>query len=414
MHLDLLAILKCPFCGSSLELDQQTAHHREKNDISSGVLGCQCSAYPVVEGIPYIRAGKLTDRAVEQVTNGQLVEAFYTLMGLENSQREQWQSLIERQKPMTFRDALQVLCPPAEGEYFLYRFSDPTFLISVSLLRAVGPHLTRPRRWMIDLCGGTGHLTSKLLDITPAAGVILGDFYFWKIWLAKKFIAPRSHPVCCNANDPLPFAANICSLILCSGAFEYIWSRRLLANEMTRVIDKQGAVIITHTHNSLCENASEGMPLTPAGYRRLFETIPHRIFKESAILDALLKSRFVDLSPNFSDKELKKESALICIGTRNQKLFRRHRHNNLSSASSESRTINPLYQVNSRNNSVSLKLKFPSREYESEFIACKRYLPSKAALSPNQFAGLATGKIDSKLQKLSNRLVVLELPQNYL
>ena len=414
MRRDLLKILRCPFCGDALTLEEKTAWFDEHGEISSGILGCQCSAYPIAEGIPYLRAGKRTDNAVEQISEGKVNDAFFTLMELEGKQQQQLQVLMANDQPMTFRSALKVLCPPAEGEYFLYRFSDPTFLISVALLRAVGPKLADRRRWMIDLCGGTGHLTSRLLDITPTAGVILGDFFFWKIWLAKKFVAPRCNPVCCNANDPLPFAANICSLVLCSGAFEYIWSRRQLANEMTRLINDKGAAIVTHTHNALRQNASEGMPLTPAGYRNLFETVPARLFKESAILDASLKFAAIDLAKRYSDKDLKDEDALICISSRARGLFQKHHPK--ASAISQSKTpdINPLYEINPRRNTISLRLRFPSPEYESEFIACKRYLPNRAQLSFAEFSALAAGKMNPTLESLSKRMVLLDLPQNYL
>ena len=72
------------------------------------------------------------------------------------------------------------------------------------------------------------------------------------------------------SEEPLPFARRSFSLVFCSDAFHYVWSRRLLADEMVRLRGAGGTVALAHLHNSLCENHSAGMPLAPQEYRALF------------------------------------------------------------------------------------------------------------------------------------------------
>ena len=51
MHLDLLEILRCPYCGGHLELVTSLFHRSDKYTVTDGVLGCQCCVFPVVDGI---------------------------------------------------------------------------------------------------------------------------------------------------------------------------------------------------------------------------------------------------------------------------------------------------------------------------------------------------------------------------
>ena len=49
--------------------------------------------------------------------------------------------------------------------------------------------------------------------------------------MAREYTAPGVQAVCCDANDPLPFARGLASMVMLSDAFPYIWKRRLLAEE---------------------------------------------------------------------------------------------------------------------------------------------------------------------------------------
>src|SRR5262249_41355672 len=160
------------------------------------------------------------------------------------------------------------------------------------------------------LCGGTGHLTRSLCRSAGAARVILADNTFWEVWLARRFLAPSCQPVCCDANQPLPFAPDSFSLVVCSDAFHYIWSKRLLACEMAGLIGDRGTILLPHLHNALGANYSAGMPLTPAHYRDLFAGLSVRLFPESAVLEGLLSHRPVDLSADHGDEVLNRENAL--------------------------------------------------------------------------------------------------------
>ena len=54
MNIELLDILRCPFCGARLELVSSMFHRSISDQIHDGILGCECCIFPVVDGIPVL------------------------------------------------------------------------------------------------------------------------------------------------------------------------------------------------------------------------------------------------------------------------------------------------------------------------------------------------------------------------
>ena len=106
----------------------------------------------------------------------------------------------------TYRELVEALGPNFEGGYFLYRFSDPTFIVANAVVRAAAGTVLHGTRRAIDVCGGSGHLTRSLMDLSSPAPV-LADLYFAKIWLARRFTAPGCEPVCCDGNGGVSVCA---------------------------------------------------------------------------------------------------------------------------------------------------------------------------------------------------------------
>ncbi|MEP7338028.1 MAG: methyltransferase domain-containing protein [Acidobacteriota bacterium] len=411
MNVNLLDILRCPFCGSTLTLEEGESLERFGEEIANGIIFCQCSAYPVVAGIPIFTADYLADEARKQLAEGLREDALFTMLGLmAEEQQAAFRSFIAKGREAGYAQGVEVLCPDAEGTYFVYRFSDPTFVVGSTLLRALGSDARCWTKRAIDLCGGSGHLTRVLCEASGGAEVVLADAYFWKLWLAKRITSPECQPVCCDANNPLPFAREAFSLAVCSDAFHYIWSKRLLSGEMMRIAG-EGVIVLSHIHNALAENFSAGMPLSPEWWRNLFAESNPRLFKESEVFESAVKRHPVDLSRNYSDEELKDEAALSLIATKLDDLFRVYEQACEPEISGVLR-VNPLYQVEQNGETAVLKLEFPSPQYEEEFGACRRYLPEQIEVSAETLK--ESSAVNGEVQRLIEHRVLLDLPKGYL
>jgi SAM-dependent methyltransferase/uncharacterized protein YbaR (Trm112 family) len=409
----LLEILRCPYCGSALSLERGERLESHGDEIVNGIIFCQCSAYPIVAGIPIFTADRLAGKAREHVAKGEYERALFTMLGLEEEDRQGvFRRFVEKKRDAIYREGVEILCLDSEGAYFVYRFSDPNYLASQTLLRAVGRDSRCFTKRVIDLCGGSGHLTRSLCQMAGDAEVLLLDAYFWKLWLAKRFTAPASQPVCCDANNPLPFARDTFSLAVCSDAFHYIWSKRLFASEIMSIVGQAGVIVLSHLHNALVENFSAGIPLAPQWWRNLFSELNPRIYKESEVFESAVTGRALHLSHNYSDGELRGEAALFLIATRLDELYGIFEQVD-APAISGVLGINPLYKVVRKGGTMVLQLQFPSPEYEEEFGACKRYLPERVEIDADLLNDLSTTPFNRELERLINSRILLDLPEGY-
>jgi len=420
MHISTFDILRCPYCGSRLDLVTSSFHEKDGDDIHTGILGCQCCVFPVIDGIPVMHLQPNATAARELVEHRNPLAARRAMFGLDDdpAAAERVDSLIAS-PDATYRTIVEAFGEHLEGGYFLYRFADPTFIVGHVLVRAVAGTVLRDGGRAIDICGGSGHLTRSLMDLaSPGAPPVLADLYFAKVWLAQRFTAPGCEPVCCDGNSPMPFARGAFRYAMCSDAFMYIWTKRQFVLDMLRLIDGHdpGAAMISHTHNQCTWTPSHGQPLTPDGYRNLFETLEPHVFGESGLFADLVRGGPLDLSRVDSPKTLEAEQALAIIASRDPQVFTPHALEPPPSRPAGEFLVNPLYIAEDPDRGgpdVRFHLLFPSEDYEQEYGACRKYLPDDVAIARTDLAALASGRVPPGAVDLVRRRVVVDLPLRY-
>jgi len=419
VRVSTLDILRCPYCGGRLELVETMYHRRTQDDILDGILGCHCCVFPVVDGIPVMHLLPAATAAREHMESKRPDLARRALFGLDDPQHAEAFERTASSPDATYRQIVDALGPNFEGGYFLYRFSDPTFVVARAVVAALAGTVLAGGGRAIDICGGSGHLTRSLLDPARPAP-ILADLYFAKVWLARQFTAPGSEPVCCDGNSPLPFARGAFRFAMCTDAFMYIWTKRQFVGELARLVDggaegPPGAALIGHTHNARTWSPSHGQPLPPEGYAELFETVEPRLFGEAGLFDDLCDRGSLDLSRRDSQAALDRDPALTIIASRHPEVFRRHPQPPRAPAAGEFR-LNPLYQRDDPDPGspdVRLRLRFPDDDYEQEYGACRRYLPDEVTVARALLDELPAAVLPDGLAALAAQRVVLDLPARY-
>ena len=421
MKVSTFDILRCPYCGSRLDLVTSSHHEMQGDEIRHGILGCQCCVFPVVDGIPVMHLQPAATKARELVEQGDTVRARRVMFGLDDQAGdavgERVDALIAS-RDATYRTIVEAFGEYIEGGYFLYRFADPTYIVGHAVTRAVAGTVLKRGGRAIDICGGSGHLTRSLMDLS-AAPPVLADLYFAKIWLARRFTAPGCEPVCCDGNSPMPFARGAFRYAMCSDAFMYIWTKRQFVQDMLRLVDHgdeghESAAVISHTHNQCTWTPSHGQPLTPDGYRNLFETIEPRIVGESALFADVVHGGPLDLSRRPASTALEAEPALTIIATRHPGVFAPHALEPPPDRAQGEFRVNPLYvETGSSAASVVFQLRFPSDDYEQEYGACREYLPDEIAIAREALSVLAAGRVPGALADLVRRRVIVDLPRQY-
>ncbi|MBW8862301.1 MAG: hypothetical protein JF601_08005 [Acidobacteria bacterium] len=418
MRTDTLDLLRCPYCGGRLSLVDALFHEAAGETIRHGVLGCHCCLFPVVDGIPVMHLLPASVRALDQIKAGRADLARRTMFGLDDETQAATFDAVASSPTATYRETVEAFGPNFEGGYFLYRFSDPTYLVAQALVRAIGSTVLTGAARAVDICGGSGHVTRALLDLSSAPP-ILADLYFAKIWLARQFTAPGCEPVCCDGNAPMPFARGAFAFAMCTDAFMYIWTKRQFVGEMERLIDTSrreaapGAILIGHTHNERTWSPSHGQPLSPEGYANLFETIEPRVFGELGLFDDVVSARPLDLSRRDDQQTLDANPALALVASRDARVFAAHPLPPVPDRPAGELRLNPLYAVTPESDRVRLRLKFPDSEYEDEYGACRRYLPEEITLGRDAIAAIEAGRISGDLADLLRRKVIVDLPKRY-
>jgi uncharacterized protein YbaR (Trm112 family) len=420
MNLGMFDILRCPYCGARLDLVTSSYHRTSGDEIHDGILGCQCCVFPVVDGIPVMHLQPAATAARELVEQGRPDRARQVMFGLDDEREaEQFDALIASDTT-TYRNIVDALGEHLEGGYFLYRFADPTYIVGHAVVRAVAGTALHNGGRAIDICGGSGHLTRSLMDLSSPPPV-LADLYFAKIWLARRFTAPGCEPVCCDGNSPMPFARGAFRYAMCSDAFMYIWTKRQFVLDMLRLIDDgagdhAGAALISHTHNQCTWTPSHGQPLTPEGYRQLFETLEPRLFGEAGLFADVVAGGPLDLARRDDAKTLEADPALTIVASRHPGIFAPHPLDPPPSRARGEFRVNPLYVASgaaATNGPGKFRLQFPSDDYEQEYGACRQYLPEEITISREALGALEEGRLPAELTDLVRRRVIVDLPKKY-
>ena len=413
MHVDLLAILRCPYCGGRLDLVTSLFHRADGDTIRDGVIGCQCCVFPVVDGIPVMHLHPASNTARERIEAGAPELALRAMVGLDDeAQAERFEAAIAS-STATYKEIVEAMGPGFEGGYFLYRFSDPTFIVADAVVRSVAGTVLRSGGRALDICGGSGHLTRALVPLSSPPPV-LADLFYPKIWLARRFTAPGAMPVCCDGNFALPFARGSFDYAMCSDAFMFIWTKREFVGEMFRAVDgsPNATVLINHTHNQLVWSPSHGNALTPSGYRNLFETASPRVYGESGLFTDVVTTQTLDLTRTDSQETLDGNAALTLLASKVDAVFQRHELPVPRTAAGQWR-INPLFDVVDTGAQVQATLRFPSSDYEYEYGACREYLPESVSIDAAELRALQAGSPQASLDELVRRKVLLDVPANY-
>ena len=411
MLISTLDILRCPFCGGRLELVTAMFHRVDGDDIRDGVLGCHCCTFALVDGIPVMHLNEDSTKAREHLEAGRPDLARRTMFGIEDERLAARFDAVASSPSSTYRDVVEALGPSFEGGYFLYRFSDPTYIVADAVVRSVAGTVLKGGGRALDVCGGSGHLTRSLLELSSEPPV-LADLYFSKIWLARRFTAPGCDGVCSDGNSPMPFARGAFRYAMCTDAFMYIWTKRQFVAELVRTVDAKGAVVIGHTHNARTWCPSHGQPLTQEGYRDLFETMEPRVFAEAALFADVVNGDALDLGRRDADAAIDADPALTIVASRNPAVFSSRPLARATDLRGEYR-VNPLYVQEPSGDNVTLRLRFPDTDYEGEYGACRQYLPDELVVGRADLATIETGRLSPALADLVMRRVILDLPKRY-
>ncbi|GAA4882054.1 class I SAM-dependent methyltransferase [Actinomycetospora straminea] len=207
--------------------------------------------WPVLEGIPYLRAGReeVRDSALAALDDGRPDDAAAVLLADNDDWWDQPPPPADQLRATlgatTLREAVAGLGLGRVGDYFLHRDHDPSGL-AVLALTAAHPPAGRP---VLDLACGAGHLLRRLADHgeRDLTGV---DVVFAKLWLARRFLVPEHVAlVCADLAHPWPVPPRTDTWVAVHDVLYFLEDPAAVLATATRHAGDRGAVVAAHCHN---------------------------------------------------------------------------------------------------------------------------------------------------------------------
>ena len=294
--------------------------------------------------------------------------------------------------------------------YFCCRFGQPRHLAALSLA-SLFPESEKP---VLDLACGFGHLTHYWLNSRRNQSIIGVDRNFFQLYVAKNWLAPGGEFICAEADLRLPFVSQGLSGVFCSDAFHCFLRRAVCADEMKRITDASGLIVLARMGNRHVE-PREGYELSAERYSDLFRGLLTRIVSEEDLLDSYLKRMEPQLQamPQANSLERNKWLSLVASGDpgklRNYGQFEQWPH------AAGRLSLNPLYHKHIGNDSaeVSLSLRFPSKWYEFENSGCLRYMPQSLVVPKRVLDELKNSTSSKEIESLVEKCVLVGMPARY-
>lgn len=275
-------ILHSPVSGRALYAD--TPH-----SLADGVG----ERWPVVDGIPYLRADSegLVAVALDHLDADCPDDALVALL----TDQDGWwtgpatnlaelKRLVRERDTLSLREAMALLRMGPVADYFAHRWSDPTYLAGLALLEA---HWNAPAT-AFELACGIGHylreLTSRGVACTGA------DVVFSKCWLGKHWVAPDAGYVVFDAAAPWPVEGARFDLVICHDAFYFLPEQEKVARKLRDAA--AGLLAVGHLHNSDFAQGAKGPAKSAEQWSALFPDA--LVYDERNLLQALLRASTPD------------------------------------------------------------------------------------------------------------------------
>lgn len=450
MHNSFIEQLTCPYCGSDFGVSYKV--EQNEKELINGVLSCDCSEFPVLNGILVLNLSSLNDFVLENVKNNNIRKAIMICLGVDYFRRiqiEQTTSLI-LPFPHQLSDIMRYfLSSSAEitvekkfgrvydhysdkslpffnilgnntfDKYLKHRFSTDSFFSLYPFLNIIDEKKAR----ILDLGCGAGHGSFVLSQYVKPLDLCCADKCYNLLYLAKKYFAPKANFICLDFENALPFKNGIFSSIIMSDALFIVRSRFSFIHEISRVLMQNGLSLFLHVHSSLGNDlapiGNRRETMTPKAWKHLFERInlPTVMISEEKVLKDFLYQNRLNLLSRSSEDELNCSDALIIFSTSDKNVFRDYDNvDNFLLNEKKNLVINPIYDITIKGSEFILSRPSMSANAVGDFYpVAESYIPNKIEIKKNLVKNTSVSKESSEqLDDLIRKFVVLNVPEKFM
>lgn len=442
--MDNLDNISCPFCAGRLRPVKEV----DKNNL---IIACDCSQYPVVDGIPVLVGDSIDgtiysksrvidaldkgdkDTALACLISKQVVDTeFLSLLKgvpccskvyarlksrLQSHRNEAMRSFIAADSnDRTFRDFLSFYFGDKEGKqknifnYYYYKHGDPRYFVGKMLTPFYSSLSGAP---VLDIGCGTGQLTRELAASLPTPSPIYAiDINFLCAYVAKKFVYKAANYIVCDVNNGLPFQDSYFGGIFCSNTLHFVRNVKLLFQEISRVNKHEAVMIFASVRHAKQKHSVWNFATSVAQYKKLIGDKSCYVVPDDHLVDTYFDDGYkLDFNISNSLAELEKYGLLTFISGDVSKLSKSRVASSGIDGNARLR-LNPLFQPSSEQDNTLIRLT-PSEYFERENYKLAEYFPRTLSVSDGFFDDLKHQRISQEIVDLYRRGVLVDLPSNY-
>jgi len=427
MNTSFIKDLICPFCGSGLGLDE--VYEADQEEVFYGVVRCSCSLFPIINGILVLRESSISDRVIQKLKQGRMQEAVVVLTGsdflarigrflkFEQNKLFNWfRTTYERRQSRNFSAkisrndfirTIRTLKWGIWGEYVINRFVSDSYIGALPILAIIAEDTER----LLDIACGLGHLSYYIRIKNPKCQITCLDRNFISLFLSQIFFDLKANHINLELNFPLPFKKEYFSSVICSDALHYFYSKRLFAQEVNRILKKDGISGLIHLHNARV-HTGKGKPLKAEEYTVLFEEDGWHmnLLPEKELIRNMLWRNCISFPSLFPLEDIRNSLNISLILAKDKNWLKKNiKPDDIVFLSNQtSLMFNPLYQVQNNNSKhIYLKRKKLSPHYKKENINTFDYFPERLELNRNDLNDTA------KIFELLKKFIVIQVPKRY-
>lgn len=261
MDIKTLSLLQCPYCHSSLRVQELFKRFPRLNTIQFGAVQCQCDIFPIVEGILYLKKSATAQRqaAIDLSRQGKYQAAILALFEERRRSKIPYWLLVQGLvRPQTLRGFLRLLSffTPAIRAWLAHlaeRDRRPTFFLALATLAYLPP--SRKASVLVDVGCSAGWFLPHLFRRASQATVIGIETSFSALYLARKYmVKARGNLICTDVDLGLPFRPQVINQVFVNDTFMYLKRQALFLQEAHRITRHQSLIFLTHVHDALAEN----------------------------------------------------------------------------------------------------------------------------------------------------------------
>jgi len=401
-------LLRCPYCGSKFIIDQIIKQNSD--DIILGYIKCNCSRFPILDGILILKLGSSLDYIISLIEHDRINDARVVASFKFNEDICRFISILKNinLKYLGETLALRVFhrCATTESRFFFDSLGDTPFDVylkhrfSLESFWSLYPffNVLKSNAIIADLCCGAGHSSYIFSNMFSPSILYAVDGSFSNLMKCKRFFAPTADCICADANYPLPFKSRSIDFISIIDAFHYIISKTLLAGEIMRILGPAGTFLALHLHNSLANNIAPGKPLSPSCWAGLFPKVPICIMPERQIINDFLNKNELDLLCKYDENVLNSSNAVSMIGSFDTSILKKYNcHKEKIFSIKANLIINPIYNCILDGDEVILVRKYLGDEFRLEFPLTEKYLPQQLRINRKVYDYINEGQKSEEL-----------------